>query len=333
MSKIRVGIVGYGNIGMGAVKAVNAASDMELIAIFTRREPEILKSTNSDICDDVKVLSIESAETMTEEIDVILLCGGSATDLPEQGPYFASMFNTVDSYDNHAKIPEYMKTIDTVAKNKTAIISTGWDPGLFSMMRSLYESVLPVGASYTFYGKGVSQGHSNAIRKIKGVKNAVQYTVPIESAVNEVRAGTTSEMEPGQRMMRECYVVAEADADLNEIEKTIKNMPHYFADYKTTVTFINETELKNNHSSMPHGGMVLRSGHTGENSSGKNNHIMEYSLKLESNPEFTASIMTAYARAAYRMSQEGIFGAKTVFDIPLCYLSGKDRDTLIKELL
>jgi len=337
--KIKIGIVGYGNIGKGVAQAVEAASDTELAAVFTRRDPEGL------VVNDGKtpVYSIDEAKKMTDDIDVMLLCGGSATDLPEQGPYFASMFNIVDSYDNHAKIPEYIATIDAAAVNKTAIISTGWDPGMFSVMRVLFESVLPDGMTYTFYGRGVSQGHSNAVRKVKGVKDAVQYTVPIESAVNEVRAGATREMEPRQRMMRECYVVAEADADTNEIENTIKTMPHYFADYDTTVFFITEDELKRNHSTMPHGGMVLRSGYTGKSNTDesdsdkcntdKNNHVMEYSLKLESNPEFTASIMVAYARAAYRLAQEGNFGAKTVFDVPPAYLSEKDRDTLIKELL
>ena len=337
--KIKIGIVGYGNIGKGVLKAVEASSDMELVAVFTRRDPGDLVINNGKTV----VYSIDDVCKMVDNIDVMLLCGGSATDLPEQGPYFAGMFNIVDSYDNHAKIPEYMASIDEVAKNKTAIISTGWDPGVFSLMRVLFESVLPNGMTYTFYGRGVSQGHSNAIRKIKGVKDAVQYTVPIESAVNEVRAGTTREMEPRQRMMRECYVVVEDDADTAEIEKTIKAMPNYFADYNTTVTFITEQELKESHSAMPHGGMVLRSGYTGKSNAeenctekyntNKNSHVMEYSLKLESNPEFTASIMVAYARAVYRLAKEKNFGAKTVFDVPLTYLSEKDRNTLIKELL
>jgi len=327
--KIKIGIVGYGNIGKGVVKAVEASSDMEVVAVFTRRDPGNLVINNGKTI----VYTIDDACKMIDDIDVMLLCGGSATDLPEQGPHFAGMFNIVDSYDNHAKIPEYMASIDAVAKNKTAIISTGWDPGMFSVMRALFESIIPDGMTYTFYGRGVSQGHSNAIRKVKGVKNAVQYTVPIESAVNEVRNGATHVMEPRQRMMRECYVVAEDGADICEIENTIKTMPHYFADYDTTVTFISEQELKDDHSAMPHGGMVLRSGHTGKQRTEKNNHVMEFSLKLESNPEFTASIMVAYARAAYHMAKEGIFGAKTVFDVPLAYLSEKDRNTLIKEFL
>jgi len=321
--KIRIGVVGYGNIGKGVIKAVKAASDMELVAVFTRRD----LGTQSGV-GNVPLRSAIEAESMTDDIDVMLLCGGSATDLPEQGPYFASLFNTVDSYDNHANIPGYMKSVDDAAKNKTAIISTGWDPGPFSMMRAMFESVLPDGSSYTFYGRGVSQGHSNAIRKIDGVKDAVQYTVPITEAVNAVRSGIMPELGARERMMRECYVVAEADVDKEKIEQTIKTMPHYFADYDTSVTFIDENELNEKHGKMPHGGMVLRSGNTGEN-----NHIMEFSLKLESNPEFTASIMVAYARAAYRLSKEGNYGAKTVLDIPLTYLSEKDRTTLIKELL
>jgi len=338
MKQIKIGIVGYGNIGKGVVKAVEASSDMDPVAVFTRRDPGELIINNGR----TPVYSIDDACKMVDDIDVMLLCGGSATDLPEQGPHFAGMFNIVDSYDNHAKIPEYMAAIDEAAKNKTAIISTGWDPGMFSVMRVLFESIVPDGMTYTFYGRGVSQGHSNAIRKIKGVRDAVQYTVPIENAVNEVRAGATNEMEPRQRMMRECYVVAEDGADINELENTIKTMPHYFIDYDTTVTFITEQELKENHSAMPHGGMVLRSGHTGTNNPeatgkdetiNKKNHVMEFSLKLESNPEFTASIMVAYARAAYHMAIKGDFGAKTVFDVPMTYLSEKNRKTLIKELL
>jgi len=265
---------------------------------------------------------------MTNEIDVMLLCGGSATDLPEQGPYFASMFNTVDSYDTHAKIPEYMASVDAVAKTTTAIISTGWDPGLFSMMRSLFEASLPEGKSYTFWGKGFSQGHSDAVRRIAGVKYAAQYTIPIESAVDAVRKGQRPDFTARQKMKRECFVVAEPGADEAGIEKAIVEMPHYFADYDTKVNFITAEEFLFNHSEMPHGGMVLHSGSTGDN-----NQVMEFSLKLDSNPEFTGSIMAAYARAAYRMSQEGLFGAKTVFDVPLSYLALKARLDLIKDLL
>ncbi|MCL2427278.1 MAG: diaminopimelate dehydrogenase [Oscillospiraceae bacterium] len=322
--KIRIGIVGYGNVGKGVVKAVAANSDMELKAIFTRRDPASIKIDDSNVA----VLSIDAAESMVGEIDVCLLCGGSATDLPEQGPYFASMFNTVDSFDTHAKIPEYMAKIDAVATKTTAIISTGWDPGLFSMMRCLFEANLPAGMNYTFWGKGFSQGHSDAVRRIEGVKYAAQYTIPIETAVESVRCGENPDLSAREKHLRECFVVAGADANIAEIEATIKSMPHYFADYDTTVNFITAEEFEANHTEMPHGGMVIRSGSTGEN-----NQIMEFSLKLASNPEFTGSVIATYARAAYRMSREGIFGAKTVFDVPLSYLSQKVREQLIRELL
>jgi len=320
--KIRIGIVGYGNVGRGVALAVQAAADMELVVVFTRRDPGGIKDCS------VPVLSIDSAESMTGDIDVMILCGGSATDLPEQGPYFASLFNIVDSYDTHAKIPDYMAKIDTVAKKTTAIISSGWDPGLFSMIRVLSESVLRDGATYTFWGRGVSQGHSDAIRHIDGVQHAVQYTIPIDSAIESVRNGARPVFTARQKMKRECFVVAKPDAVKSKIEETIKTMPHYFADYDTTVNFIDIDEFNKNHSDMPHGGMVLRSGNTGDNT-----QVMEFSLKLESNPEFTGSIMTAYARAAHRMSKDGLYGAKTVFDVPLSYLSEKDREILIKELL
>jgi len=322
--KIRIGIVGYGNVGRGAEKAVSAAPDMELAAVFTRRDPGSLKLVDTG----VPVLSFDSATSMVNEVDVMLLCGGSATDLPEQGPYFASMFNIVDSYDNHAKIPEYMAAIDAVAKKTTAVISSGWDPGLFSMMRVLSEAVLPDGATYTFWGKGVSQGHSDAIRRIDGVQHAVQYTIPIDSAVDTVRSGSNPELKPGQKMRRECFVVCKPDADENKIEEAIKSMPHYFAGYDTTVNFIDSAEYAASHTEMPHGGMVLHNGKTGAST-----QAMEFSLKLASNPDFTGSVMAAYARAAFRMSSEGLFGAKTVLDIPLRYLSEKDRQTLIKEQL
>ena len=340
---IRVGIVGYGNVGRGAALAVDSNPDMELRAIFTRRDPgSILGKTGDGKTGDgslsyspagvrqrtVPCLTVQQAADMVDEIDVMLLCGGSAKDLLEQGPYFASMFNTVDSYDTHAKIPEYMASIDAVAKTRTAIISAGWDPGLFSMMRSLYEAILPVGKSYTFWGKGFSQGHSDAMRQIDGVKLAAQYTVPVESAVDAVRKGERPELTARQKMKRECFVVTEPDSDEIKIKEAIINMPHYFADYDTTVSFIDTEEFLANHSKMPHGGMVLHSGSTGDN-----DHAMEFSLKLDSNPEFTGSIIAAYARAAYRMSKEGLFGAKTVFDVPLSYLALKDRFDLIKELM
>jgi len=323
--KIRIGIVGYGNLGKGAAKAIAVNPDMELKAIFTRRDPSSIEIDDNN----VTVLSIDDAESMVGKIDVCLLCGGSATDLPEQGPYFASLFNTVDSFDTHAKIPEYMASIDNVATKTTAIISTGWDPGLFSMMRSLFESTLHNGVNYTFWGKGFSQGHSEAVRRINGVKYAAQYTIPIESAVEAVRSGGNPELSAREKHLRECFVVAEPNANTSEIEATIKSMPHYFADYDTTVNFITAEEFLANHTEMPHGGMVIR----GANTSDEYKQVMEFSLKLDSNPEFTSSVLVAYARAAYRMSHEGLFGAKTVFDVPLSYLSLKDRAELIEELL
>ena len=324
MDKIRIGIVGYGNIGMGVLKAVAAAPDMELRAVFTRRDPKSLKIADRSI----PVFSDDNAANMTGEIDVMILCGSSTADLAKQGPYFASMFNTVDSYDTHAKIPEYLAAVDAAAKNTTAVISSGWDPGLFSMMRALSGAVLPDGASYTFWGRGVSQGHSNALRGIEGVSGAVQYSVPIDSAVEAVRNGERPELTAREKHLRECYVVAEPGADKAAIEKKIKTMPNYFADYDTTVNFITDDELRTNHSKMPHGGLVMHSGSTGEN-----RHTIEYSLKLESNPEFTGSVMVAYARAAARMAAEGQYGAKTVFDVPLAYLAEKNRLDLIRELL
>jgi diaminopimelate dehydrogenase len=324
MSLIRIGIVGYGNVGKGAEKAVFVASDMELKAVFTRRDPSALALA----CSTAPILPVSDAEHMIGEIDVMLLCGGSASDLWDQGPQFAALFNTVDCFDTHSKIPEYLAAINAAAKNKTAIISAGWDPGLFSMMRAVSEAILPGGASYTFWGNGVSQGHSDAIRRIKGVENAVQYTVPIDSAVEAARSGRRPALEPRQKHLRVCYIVAAPGADKDDIDLRIKSMPDYFADYNTSVTFIDNDEFLANHSKMPHGGMVLRSGATGENG-----HIIEFSLKLDSNPEFTGSVMVAYARAASRMASEGIFGAKTIFDIPLIYLSEKDRSTLIKQLL
>jgi len=324
MHKIRIGIVGYGNVGRGAEKAVLAAPDMELRGVFTRRDVSSLRLSDSS----VPVLSVQRAQDMTREIDVMLLCGGSATDLAEQGPHFASMFNIVDSYDTHAKIPGYLASIDAVAKRTTAVISTGWDPGLFSMMRVMAESILPDGLCYTFWGRGVSQGHSDALRRIEGVKNAVQYTIPVESAIERVRSGERPEFETRQKHTRECFVVAEPGADKIALAEAIKGMPHYFVDYDTIVNFIDDEELKVRHSRMPHGGMVLHSGRTGENE-----HVVEFSLKLDSNPEFTGSVIAAYARAAFRLSAEGSFGAKTVYDVPLSYISPKSRDDLISELL
>ncbi|MCL2227456.1 MAG: diaminopimelate dehydrogenase [Oscillospiraceae bacterium] len=324
MQKLRIGIVGYGNVGRGAEKVVLAMPDMELCGVFTRRAPESISLLDSS----VPVYSISQAENLKGKIDVMLLCGGSATDLAEQGPYFASMFNIVCSYDTHAKIPEYLEAVNAAATGNTAVISAGWDPGLFSMVRLMSEAILPDGLSYTFWGKGVSQGHSDAIRRIEGVKNAVQYTIPIGKAVNAVRSGHRPAFEARDKHLRECFVVAHKGADKSAIEHSIKSMPNYFADYDTTVNFIDEDELMANHTAMPHGGAVLHSGRTGENE-----HILEFSLKLDSNPEFTASVLAACARACYRFYLEGIYGAKTVFDIPFAYLSPKSRETLIKELL
>ena len=328
--KIKIGISGYGNIGKSVEKVIALNPDMELKAVFTRRDPDKLIINTPG----VEVYSLDEMDYMTDRIDVMILCGGSSKDLPEQGPKFASIYNTVDSFDTHAKIPEYLKMMNKAATNKTAIISAGWDPGLFSMMRMMSGAILPDGADYTFWGKGVSQGHSDVIGALDGVKKssskkyAVQYTVPYEDAINEVRSGSNPELTPRQKMLRECYVVAEEGADLDKIENEIKNMPNFFADYNTVVNFITEEELIKNHSKMPHGGFVFRSGKTGENK-----QLMEFSLKLDSNPDFTASVLVAYARAAYRLSKEGKFGAKTVLDVPLTYLSPRDRDVLIKELL
>lgn len=327
--KIRLGIVGYGNLGQGVELAIKQNPDMQLIAIFTRRDPLDIKPKYSN----AQVVHLSEAERYTKEIDVMLLCGGSSTDLPEQGPYFASMFNTVDSFDTHAKIPEYYSVMNQKAmeSQKTSVISVGWDPGLFSINRMLAEAILPVGQDYTFWGKGVSQGHSDAIRRIKGVTNAVQYTIPIQEAIEKVRSGINPDLATKEKHLRDCYVVVEETADKESIELEIKSMPYYFAEYETRVTFITNEELKVNHSSMPHGGFVIRSGMTGlENG---NNQLIEFSLKLDSNPEFTASVMIAYARAVFKMNKEGQLGAKTVFDIPLSYLSPKSTDQLIKELL
>lgn len=330
MSKvIRVGILGLGNVGRGVETALLQSPDMKLEAIFTRRAPESVKPVTAG----VKVIHIDDAEKYKEDIDVLILCGGSATDLPEQGPKFASMFNCVDSFDTHAKIPEYFESVDKAAKaaGKTAAISIGWDPGLFSMNRMIAGAILPVGKDYTFWGKGVSQGHSDAIRRVKGVKNGIQYTIPVTEVVDSVRNGADPELSTRDKHLRECFVVAEEGSDRAEIEQTIKNMPNYFADYNTIVHFISEEELKKNHSKMPHGGFVIRSGKTGV--ANENKHIIEFSLKLDSNPEFTASAMVAYARAVSKLNNEGKTGAVTVFDIPIGYLSPKSSQELRKELL
>ena len=326
---IKIGILGYGNLGKGVESAISQNSDMELKAVFTRRNPESLK-----ICtENVPVLSIDSLVNMKEDIDVLILCGGSATDLPKQTPEFAKYFNVVDSFDTHAKIPEHFEAVDLAAKenNTIAMISVGWDPGMFSLNRLYGNCILPEGKDYTFWGKGVSQGHSDAIRRIEGVKDAKQYTIPVEEALEAVRSGNNPELTTRQKHTRECFVVAETGADLDKIEETIKNMPNYFADYDTTVHFISEEELQEKHSGIPHGGFVLRSGVTGIHKEHK--HLIEYRLKLDSNPEFTASVIVAYARAAYRMNQEGMFGCKTVFDVPPAYLSPLSGAELRKNLL
>lgn len=326
---IKVGILGYGNLGKGIESAITQNPDMELVAVFTRRSPEsvVIRTQN------VSVLHTDKLMEMTDKIDVLVLCGGSATDLPEQTPKYAKYFNVVDSFDTHAKIPEHFANVDESAKSsgKTAIISVGWDPGMFSLNRLYAGAILPEGKDYTFWGKGVSQGHSDAIRRIDGVKDAKQYTIPVEKALELVRKGENPELTTRQKHTRECFVVAEESADLERIESEIKNMPNYFADYDTTVHFISEEELKKEHSGIPHGGFVLRSGVTGMNKEHK--HLIEYSLKLDSNPEFTASVITAYVRAAFRMNKEGMSGCKTVFDIPPAYLCMQSGEELRKQLL
>lgn len=326
---IRIGILGYGNLGRGVECAVRQNPDMQLVAVFTRRDPESVKI----LTPNVAVYPVEKAEEMKEQIDVLILCGGSATDLPVQTPKYAKLFNVVDSFDTHARIPEHFDAVDAAAKEsgKVGIISVGWDPGMFSLNRMYATAVLPDGADYTFWGKGVSQGHSDAIRRVEGVLDARQYTIPVESALEAVRSGKNPELTTRQKHTRECFVVAEEGADLAHIEQEIKTMPNYFADYDTTVHFISEEELQKNHSGIPHGGFVIRCGKTGWNH--ENTHIIEYSLKLDSNPEFTSSILVAYARAAYRMNQEGQKGCKTVFDVPPAFLSAQSGEELRKHLL
>jgi len=325
---IKIGIVGYGNLGRGIECAVKQNSDMELVAIFTRRNPSEIKTlTNTVVCNIDDVLNYK------DKIDVMVLCGGSANDLPKQTPELAKHFNVVDSFDTHKKIPEHFANVDKVAKenDNIAIISVGWDPGMFSVNRLYAESIMPNGTTYTFWGYGVSQGHSDAIRRIDGVKDARQYTVPIEEAVAVVREGDCPNYTTGEKHRRECYVVVEEGADKERIEREIKTMPNYFDEYETTVNFISEEELKREHSKMPHGGMVIRNGKTGMNL--ENTHTIEYNLNLESNPEFTSSVILAYARAIYRMKREGKTGCITVFDVPPAYLSPKSAEELRKELL
>lgn len=326
---IRIGILGYGNLGRGVECAVKQNPDMELAAVFTRRNPEDVKI----LTESASVCSISEVESWKDKIDVLILCGGSATDLPEQTPVYAKLFNVVDSFDTHARIPEHFANVDASAKEggKVGIISVGWDPGMFSLTRMYANAILPQGNDYTFWGKGVSQGHSDAIRRVEGVKDAKQYTVPVEAALKAVRNGENPELTTRQKHTRECYVVLEEGADAKKVEEEIKNMPNYFADYDTTVHFISEEELKKNHSGIPHGGFVLRSGKTGWNE--EHNHLIEYSLKLDSNPEFTASVIVAYARAAYRLANEGAKGCKTVFDIAPAYLSAKSGKELRAHML
>ena len=316
MEKIRIAILGYGNLGRGIECAVRQNEDMELVAVFTRRDPSSVVTVSG-----APVYSAGQLLQKKEEIDVLMLCGGSATDLPRQTPEYAGYFNVVDSFDTHAKIPQHFATVDQAAKEggKVAMISVGWDPGMFSLNRLYANAILQDGSDYTFWGKGISQGHSDAIRRISGVKDAKQYTIPVESALASVRACENPDLTTRQKHTRECFVVAEEGADKAKIEQEIKSMPNYFADYDTTVHFISQEELLRDHAGIPHGGMVLRTGKTGIN--GENNHVIEYSLKLDSNPEFTACVLTAYARAAYRMNREGITGCKTVFDVAPAYLS------------
>lgn len=325
---IRIGIMGYGNLGRGIECAIKQNDDLELAAVFTRRDP----ATVSILTEGAAVCNVKDVEDWKDKIDVLMLCGGSATDLPVQTPEYAKLFNVVDSFDTHARIPEHFANVDKAAKEygHIGIISVGWDPGMFSLNRMYANAILPEGKDYTFWGKGVSQGHSDAIRRIEGVKNAIQYTVPIEEAVERVRSGSEPELSTREKHLRECYVVAEEGADKALIEKTIKEMPNYFADYDTTVTFVSEEELKAEHSKMPHGGFVIRTGETGREG---NKHVIEYSLKLDSNPEFTSSVLVAYARAAYRLANNGDCGAKTVFDIAPGLLSMKSAEQLRKEIL
>ena len=326
---IKIGILGYGNLGRGVECAVKQNDDMELVAVFTRRNPEDVKI----LTETATVCNVADVEDWKDKIDVMIICGGSATDLPKQTPVYAKMFNVIDSFDTHARIPEHFANVDAAAKEggHVEIISVGWDPGMFSLNRLYANAILPDGNDYTFWGKGVSQGHSDAIRRVEGVKDGKQYTIPVEAALEAVRNGENPELTTRQKHTRECFVVLEEGADAAKVEEEIKTMPNYFSDYDTTVHFISEEELKANHSGIPHGGFVLRSGKTGWD--GENKHLIEYSLKLDSNPEFTSSVLIAYARAAYRLASEGQIGCKTVFDIAPAYLSAKSGEELRKHML
>lgn len=321
---MRIGILGYGNLGRGVESAITQNPDMELVAVFSRRAPETVKIMTSG----VPVLSYDDAMMMADKIDVMVICGGSATDLPVITPQFARLFNVVDSFDTHANIEQHFQTTDAAAKDggKVAVISAGWDPGMFSLMRMYTSAILPDGEDYTFWGRGVSQGHSDAIRRIPGVRDARQYTVPVEDALRRVRSGENPELTTRDKHIRECYVVLEGGADPKEVENAIVTMPNYFADYNTTVTFISEEELLRDHAGIPHGGFVIRSGVTGPDRN--MHHTVEFSLKLDSNPEFTSSVLVACARAAYRMNAEGVSGCKTMLDIPPAYLSGMTAEEL-----
>lgn len=320
---MRIGILGYGNLGKGVEAAVVANDDQELVGVFSRRDPSTIKTESG-----CKVYSTADLENMTDAIDVLIICGGSATDLPEMTPAYADKFNVIDSFDTHARIPEHFANVDAASKKagKVGIISCGWDPGMFSLARVYAYSVLPGGEAYTFWGKGVSQGHSDAIRRIEGVKDARQYTIPVESALEAVRSGSNPTLSTREKHTRECWVVAEEGADLAKIENEIKTMPNYFSDYDTTVNFISEEELAKNHAGLPHGGKVIYTGKSGLEK--ENTHVIEYSLQLDSNPQFTGSVLAACARAAYRMNQEGICGAKTMLDIAPSYLSPLSGDEL-----
>lgn len=326
-TKIRIAIAGYGNLGRGVEAAIAQNTDMELVGVFSRRDPASVKLSNPD----VPVHALAGIDAFKNDIDVLILCGGSKNDLPEQGPALAAMFNTVDSFDTHAKIPEYFQAVNQAAEpaGNTALISVGWDPGLFSLNRLFGEAVLPQGATYTFWGKGLSQGHSDALRRVPGVKAAVQYTIPVPSAVERVRSGELPTLSTREKHTRDCYVVLAAGADEATVKQAIVTMPDYFVDYDTTVSFITEDQLQRDHAAMPHGGFVIRSGKTGAGTQ----QVVEYSLKLDSNPEFTSSVLVAYARAAFRLNQQGIVGAKTVFDVAPGLLSPKTPATLRKELL
>ena len=326
---IRIGIMGYGNLGRGVELAIKQNPDLELAAIFTRRDPKSLHP----LTEGVKVYSSADAPAMKDEIDVMILCGGSATDLPEQTPYYAQYFNVIDSFDTHANVPQHFAAVDAAAKKsgKVGIISVGWDPGMFSLNRLYANVILPQGESYTFWGRGVSQGHSDAIRRIPGVVDARQYTVPVQKALDAVRSGSCPELTTREKHTRECYVVAEEGADKKAIEQAIVTMPNYFSDYDTTVHFISLEELKRDHSGIPHGGFVIHTGKTG--AEGEHNHVIEYKLNLDSNPEFTSSVLVAYARAAYRLVNEGSTGCKTVFDVAPAYLSAQTGEELRKHML